>query len=271
MQKRPLSSRCLPWPSPRPRRQAPIEQDLELVDKLPVPARTAGPHVLSDILNKFAVARGAQVRFPIPGRVNDRAPVLQDRVACSQGVPPRARPGIIRRVRDKATPHGVRFVVAYGLEGVAVVENGRIEPALPEVAVAVFLVVKILRIAHVESVQGFGQGIGIPGDTDILDMVAHQAVSPDRESEFGQAFAEHVEVAAVVGVLLEDRLAVVAALEDMVRISGSNGAGNSAHRSRLSSGLRGSSPWGAWGARLDSGGRQATAGGERKAPDYNCQ
>jgi hypothetical protein len=57
----------------------------------------------------------------------------------------------------------------------------------------------------------------------------------------------------------------------MVRISGGNGAGDSAHRSRFSSGPRGSSPCGAWGARLDSGGRQATADGGEKALDCSSQ
>jgi len=97
---------------------------------------------------------------------------------------------------------------------VAVVEDARIEPALPEVAVAALLVIEILRVAHVEGVQGLGQGIGVPGDADVVDVVAHQTLGPDGESELGHAFAEHIEVAAVVGVLLEDRLAVVAALEN---------------------------------------------------------
>jgi len=69
---------------------------------------------------------------------------------------------------------------------------------------------------------------GVPGDADEMDVVAHRAVGPDGEAELGRTFAEHVEVAAVV-----------AALEDMMRISGGDGAGDSAHRSRFSSDLRG--------------------------------
>ena len=142
---------------------------------------------------------------------------------------PRARPGIGRRVSNQAPAHGVRLVKADGLEGVAVVEDARIEASLPEMAVAPLFVVEILRVAHVEGVQGLAQGIGGPGDADEMDVVAHQAIGPDGESELGRAFAEHVKVAAVVRVLIEDRLAVIGELEHMMGISGGDGAGDAAH------------------------------------------
>jgi hypothetical protein len=102
---------------------------------------------------------------------------------------------------------------------VAIVEDARIEASLPEMAVAPLFVVEILRIAHMESVQGFAERIGGPRDADVMDVVCHQAVGPDVEGVAPRVKPEPVEIAAVVGVLFEDDLLVIAALGDLVRVT----------------------------------------------------
>lgn len=66
-------------------------------------------------------------------------------------------------------------------------------------------------------------------DTDDMDMVGHQAISPDIHGEAGRIFAKPLEIAPVIGFRLEDRLLVMPPLHDVMRVSGEGNAGESCH------------------------------------------
>jgi hypothetical protein len=87
------------------------------------------------------------------------------------------------------------------------------------------LAVEILGIAHVEGVESSGQGALGLGDTNNVDVVGHQAVSPDIHGESLRIFTEPIEIAAVVGFGLEDRTVLIPPLHEVVGVSGEGNAG----------------------------------------------
>ena len=122
--------------------------------------------------------------------------------------------------------------------------------------------IEILGIAHVEGVEGAGQGILGPGDADEMDVVGHKAVGPDVYSVSRLVFPQPIDIAAIIGLGLEDGLVVVPPLDDVVGVTDDGGAGETGHRV----GYRRWAPRGAEAAqkrlyiycqRLIKGGRQA--------------
>jgi len=87
------------------------------------------------------------------------------------------------------------------------------------------LSVEILGVAHVESVESAGQGILDLGDADEVDMVGHQAVGPDVDRVARGVFLKPIEVAAIIGLGLEDELVIVPPLDDVVGVTDDGGAG----------------------------------------------
>ena len=87
------------------------------------------------------------------------------------------------------------------------------------------LSIEILGVAHVERVEGAGQGPLDPGDANDMDMVGHQAVGPNINAVANGILVEPVEISSVVGIGLEDRPIVISTLNDMVRESGNGDSG----------------------------------------------
>ena len=110
-----------------------------------------------------------------------------------------------------------------------VIEGTGHEAGTPEVAGNPSLTVEKLGIAHMERIEGPGKGPLGFGDADKVDVVGHQAVSPDSHSVAHGVFLEPVEVTAVIGLDLEDWLVVVPPLDDVVGVTDDDGAGDASH------------------------------------------
>ena len=68
-------------------------------------------------------------------------------------------------------------------------------------------------------------------------MVAHQPISLDRHAEFLRVVTQQVEQHPVIRRRREDGLAVVAALDDVVRVAGECEAGKTGHEGDASVGF----------------------------------
>ena len=63
-------------------------------------------------------------------------------------------------------------------------------------------------------------------------MVGHQHIGVQRTAEPGTGIVQGAQIDAVIVLMGEDRLAVVAALDDMLRLAGEVEAGKSGHGRR---------------------------------------
>ena len=80
------------------------------------------------------------------------------------------------------------------------------------------------------------QTIGVGGNHDQMYMVGHQAIAPDFGSRALATFRQQVYVQAVVIIGEKGFKPSVAALGDMVRDTGDNGACYSGHGGKVSIG-----------------------------------
>jgi hypothetical protein len=62
-----------------------------------------------------------------------------------------------------------------------------------------------------------------------MDMVGHQDIGVERAPTGDQRIAEHRQEQAAVAILEEDRLAIVAALDDVVDLAGHDETGGTRH------------------------------------------
>jgi len=67
-----------------------------------------------------------------------------------------------------------------------------------------------MRVTH-----GLGDRTALSADSDQVNMVAHQAVGPDRHAELLGEAIEHVEVGAAIFIRAENALAMIAAVCQM--------------------------------------------------------
>jgi hypothetical protein len=84
---------------------------------------------------------------------------------------------------------------------------------------------KILGISHVEGVKAMSERpLGL-GNANKMDVIAHQAVSPNFDGIAVFAFPKPGEVTPEIGILFENILLVVSPLGDLVGIIDDGGAG----------------------------------------------
>ena len=150
--------------------------------------------------------------------------VQEHRVDHARSVASGARPRIGRGVVNEAPANWICLDEAHRLEGVSVVEDGGIKTALPEVAPDVASGVEVLGVTHVERVEGPGQTGFRMGDTDVVDVIGHQAIGPDLYGEALAVFGEPTEVDLVIASLFEHGVAVVSELEHVVGEAWGDGA-----------------------------------------------
>ena len=94
---------------------------------------------------------------------------------------------------------------------------------------AVVVVVEVLGIVEVGAADGFGEGVLLVWSGDEVDVVGHEAPGQDVEAVFVGLFSEHGKVGAVVFVGVEDLLAIVTALGDVMGHTGDNDSCVSGH------------------------------------------
>jgi hypothetical protein len=130
---------------------------------------------------------------------------------------------------NDAGANGIAFDVAEGGVEVGSAEGAGEEAVLPEVACAESAGIKVLSVAAVGATESGGQGVGSVGDDDEVDVVGHEAVGEDAEARMGRVQAEEFEVDLAVGVVEEDKLAIGAALSDVMGDAWFDAAGESGH------------------------------------------
>jgi hypothetical protein len=91
------------------------------------------------------------------------------------------------------------------------------------------LAISVLGIAHVDSIERSCHRIGFHGHCDEVYMIAHEAISPDLHSVLGAIGFEPIEVKNTIRIRLENALAVIAPLGNVVRKARSDSSGDPWH------------------------------------------
>ena len=141
-----------------------------------------------------------------------------------------ARPGPVARLPDQAGADGVEGDIAQRRRQMGFIHDHGPEAALPEMAGALQAGVDMAGIAAMDLGQGTAKPVGIGGRQDQMDMIGHQHPGPDLDSGGATRLGQQSPVQRIV-VLAEKHLrAAIATLSDVVRQSGNNEAGKTAHR-----------------------------------------
>lgn len=82
------------------------------------------------------------------------------------------------------------------------------------------LMVEMLGITHMGDIESPRQRLAGIRHGNKMNMVAHQAISPDFQTILPTVFLDPPEIFLPVPVVLEDRLAKIPALCDMMRETG---------------------------------------------------
>ena len=128
-----------------------------------------------------------------------------------------ARPGVLVRVGDHRGSEGVGFDVSQDRPEVGVVLDRRaFEPTLPNVAEALVLAVIVPGVGDQERLHdATDSDAGLRSQQEV-EVVGHEAVAVEAEWEATPSFGQRVQKQAVVVLVVEDELAVVAAAEGVV-------------------------------------------------------
>ena len=156
---------------------------------------------------------------------------------CEAAVGGGAGPGVVPGVGGYAGADGVELDIGEGVVGGGGVEGAGVEAVLPEVAAAAVEAVDALCVEEVDAADGAGEGGFGPGHGDEVDVVGHEAVAEDAQSEARGLAVEQAEPFAAVVVGEEDVLPVVAALGDVVRDAGDDGSCASGHGFMIAEGV----------------------------------
>jgi len=90
------------------------------------------------------------------------------------------------------------------------------KPSLPKVPLRLSLLIVILGILHVNGVKCSGKGISSGGHADKVDMIWHEAISPDFEAVLPGIQGELLHIVGVIIRIAENTLAVITTLRDVV-------------------------------------------------------
>ena len=132
-----------------------------------------------------------------------------------------AGPAVVARVGDHRGAQRIEFDVAVAVhQVVAITDQAGLVAALPQRARAVVGDVDIADIAPPEGLHGTGDRAGALWHEQQVHMVGHQRVGMDHAALAPCHVAQFAAIAEVVGVGEETGLAVVAALDDVLRNTG---------------------------------------------------
>ena len=143
-----------------------------------------------------------------------------------------AGPGELLGGGDNVGADRVAFDVGEGAPDVGGVEGDGVVAGLPEVAAGVAVDVDDAGVIGVEATEGDGGGVGVVGDGDEVVVVRHEAIAEDFELVFGGVLGEEAEEEVAVAVGVEDLLAGVAALGEVVGEAGDDDAWAAGHTLR---------------------------------------
>jgi hypothetical protein len=92
-------------------------------------------------------------------------------------------------------------------------------PTLPKVPNAAGLAVIVLGVLHMDGSKDARHGVIGTGDADDMDVVRHEAISPDFEVALPGILGEPFQIAGVILRHGEDGLPVIAPLGDVMGIT----------------------------------------------------
>lgn len=145
----------------------------------------------------------------------------------------RAAPRIVFGAGDEAGANGVELDVPCSGKCVSVVHDVRSEAALPKMTAPALSLVDLSRVAPVCFTDGPAQAIGRAGNCNEVDMVRHEAASPDLDSIAVAPFRHQSDVEEVIVRAEERPLSAVTALRDVVWQGGDDAAGHASHVARV--------------------------------------
>ena len=130
---------------------------------------------------------------------------------------PGAGPRPVLRPRYQPRPVRVAFDVAQSRERVRLIHRAGAETSLPEIAAPALAPVDDEAVATMGVGDGRGHRLAGRWHQDQMDVVGHQAPSPDGYLPGTAMLTQQLDIKSVVVVTEEHRLAPIATLGDVVR------------------------------------------------------
>ena len=109
------------------------------------------------------------------------------------------------------------------------IHRHRAEPALPEMAGALAPRMNDAGVTAMHRRQRPAQAVGVGRHQNQMHMIGHQAPRPHLHAGRAAVLPEQIAVERVIGVAEERARAAVAALGDVVRVTGNDDAGEAGH------------------------------------------
>jgi len=127
-----------------------------------------------------------------------------------------ARPRIVARTSHHSRPDGIEFDIAAAIQEIGIaVDRRRAVAALPQGARAALDAVDVAHIAPAERLQGARNALFLLGSGQQMNVVGHQHISMDRQSVLARRVVEPAPILCVVLRRKENRLPIVAALDEV--------------------------------------------------------
>ena len=141
---------------------------------------------------------------------------VQQLIRLAQAVAGEAAPAVVARRFDHAGAEGVGLDVAEDRQQMVVVLNdGALEPTLPDVAAAVVASVVALGVGDEQALHDPADR-GLQGANQQVHVIGHEAIAIELERPALLQVADRLQECLVIPVVEEDRCAVVAAIDDVV-------------------------------------------------------
>jgi hypothetical protein len=135
----------------------------------------------------------------------------------------------IARVGDQSRPHRVQRHVAHCGDEMRLVHRHRTVAALEDMPGPARPRVDETGIEPMGAGERQREALRVGGRQDEVDVVGHLAIGPNRDAEAPAGLGEPVAVERIVVFALENPLAAIAALGDVVGRSGNDDAGDASH------------------------------------------
>ena len=113
------------------------------------------------------------------------------------------------------------------------IQGARKKAVLPKVAATPVQPIDILAVSEVRWADGLRQRILRSGRPHEMDVIGHKAIAKQAEAEALAVFAEEFEVRTAVVIHEENILTIVAALNNVVRLSRNDDSGHARHDDNL--------------------------------------
>jgi hypothetical protein len=177
-----------------------------------------------------------QIRFGLAGKqIGEVRKTILDRCQRGQSVilaaqmRARARPPPALRPFDQPRPHRIERHIAQCRREVLLVHGDGAESALPEMSAAFAARLDDAGIGAMHARQRTAQPVGIGRHQDKVHVVRHQAPGPHLDPGGTAILGEQVAIKRMVGVTEEGARAAIAALGDVVRVTGNDDTGEAGH------------------------------------------